>query len=360
MGPVPSLVRHRSSQEIVFMRAWLLRLTSATQSPPTKRPAASRASRAAPIAPVQWDTAVLTDGQTRVDLTFFCWLVQRPADEHAPLGARERQALQQLARLASDSGAHAGLMPRAAAVVPHLLARLRAEAVSLSDLSQHVSRDVTLVAEVIAMANSAYYRREVPIVDLEYAIRVLGVEGLRSAIARVVLKPLIQARGGELVGCSAKRLWEHTDKKAQLCAAMARSKGLDSFDAYLLALIHNAAWNAVLRAMDGVAGDQPWHFSAALVAALRPCRDRLFALITRQWQLPGTLACVADEVARRGLAAGASMPVLHLHAADRLASLLCCYDQSSAGAMAEGVLAVAGDSVRECHQALVQPPGWAA
>lgn len=320
------------------------------------RPAASPASRAAPIAPARFDAALLTDRHSGVDLAFFSWLVQRPIDANAPLDAREHVALQRLAHLASDSGAHAGLMPRAAAVVPQLLARLRAEASSLSDLSQHVSRDVTLVAEVIAMANSAYYRREVPVVDLTYAIQVLGVEGLRSAIARVVLKPLFDARGGELVVRSAKRLWEHTDKKAQLCASLARGRGLDSFEAYLLALVHNAAWNAVLRAMDGAGGEMPSRYSSELVAALGPWRDRLFALIARQWQLPDTLVAAADEVARRELTADSSMQALHLYAADRLASLLCGHDRTSAVATAEELLAVAGDSVRECYQSFLRPP----
>ena len=342
------------------MRAWLLRLTSAKKSPKVNRPDASLANRPAATAPVEFDTAALIDGQTGVDVTFFSWLLRSPADAHAPLGAREHRALQQLARLVSDSAAHPGLMPRAAAVVPQLLARLRAEASSLVDLSQHISRDVTLVAEVIAMANSPYYRREMAVVDLEYAIQVLGVEGLRSAIARVVLKPLIDARGGELVAGSAKRLWEHTDKKAQLCALLARSKGLDPFEAYLLALVHNAAWNAVLRAMDGIGGDLPWNLSSELVTALGLYRDRLFALIARQWQLPSTLMKVADDVARRGMAADSSMQALHLYAADRLASLLCSHDRTGAVAMAENVLAVGGDSVRKGYQAFMQPPGLGA
>lgn len=339
------------------MRPWLSHLVWTRKSPPARRPASSPARRTAPNAPARFDAAILTDGQSGIDLIFFSWLVRCPIEVNASLSKSEHDALQRLARLASDSSAPAGLMPRAAAVVPQLLARLRTEASSLSDLSQHVSRDVALVAEVIATANSAYYRREMPVVDLEYAIQVLGVEGLRSAIARVVLKPLIDARGGELVVRGAKRLWEHTDRKAQLCASLARSKGLDSFEAYLLALVHNAAWNAVLRAMDGAGSEMPSHFSSELVAALGPYRDRLFAMIARQWQLPGALIEIADDVARRELTADSSMQVLHLYAADRLASLLCGYDPTGAVVMAEDMLAVAGDSVRECYQAFLHPPG---
>jgi HD-like signal output (HDOD) protein len=335
------------------MKSWLSRLVAAKPSPAPPRPDAAPAP--APAAPGRLDAALLTIGQPGVDLAFFAWMVGGTAEAQAPLGAREHRALQHLARLTADPGAHPSLLPRTAAVVPQLLARLRAESSSLTDLSQQVSRDVTLVAEVVGMANSAYYRRQEAVVGLEQAIRVLGVDGLRSAIARVVLRPLIDTRGGDLVGRSAARLWEHTDRKAQLCAALARSQGLAPFDAYLLGLVHNAAWTAVLRAMDSVEGDSPWCIGTDLVVALRAWRDRLFALIARQWQLPGNLTPVAAELVLRGLAADASPALLHLYAGDRLASLRCDADQQRAAALAEPLLAAAGESVRACYDGFVQP-----
>ncbi|MDH5540826.1 MAG: HDOD domain-containing protein, partial [Rhizobacter sp.] len=306
-------------------------------------------------APTQIDAAMLLGGEAGLDLAFFAWIVQSPAGAEGPLGDREHRALQHLDRLVADTRAHSGLLPRAAAMVPQLLARLRADASSLAELSQHVSRDVTLVAEVIRMANSPYYRRPTVVVVLDHAIQVLGVEGLRSAIARVVLKPLIDVRSGELVARSAKRLWEHTDKKAQLCAALARSKGLDPFEAYLLGLVHNAAWNALLRSIDGVQGQQAWRFGAEFVAALGLRRDRLFAVIARQWQLQDSLQQVALDIAQRGLAADAPAHVLQLYAGDRLAWLLCDPDKARASVAAQTLLRAADQSVRECYDAFVRP-----
>lgn len=337
------------------MKAWLLRLIAARQSPAPARLGRVPAIEPAADAPSQLHAAMLMDGQASIDVAFFAWMVQSPADAQAPLGVREHQALQHLADLVADSDSHTSLLPRAAAVVPQLLARLRAESSSLSELSQHVSRDMTLVAAVIGMANSPYYGRKAAVVELEQAIQVLGVDGLRGAIARAVLRPLIDARGGELVARSAKRLWEHTDRKAQLCAALARSNGLDAFEAYLLGLVHNAAWNAVLRAMDRVEGELPWRLGPALVTGLGLRRDRLFAVIARQWRLEGSLTQVAADVAQRGLAADSSAQVLNLYAGDRLASLLCDHDRTRAAAMASQVLAAAGEPVRKCYDAYAQP-----
>jgi HD-like signal output (HDOD) protein len=297
-----------------------------------------------------------------IEVAFFAWMVERDVDLQAPLGAREQQALLQLDHLAADAGSHATLLPRAPAVVPRLLAQLRGPASSLSELSQLVSRDVTLVAEVIRMANSASYRRQATVVEIDQAIRVLGIDGLRFAIARAVLKPLMDGRGGELSTRAARHLWQHTDCKAQLGAALARSAGLEPFDGYLLGLAHNAVWSAVLRTMDSVApGAGPWCFGAPFVLALGSRRDRLFGIVAHQWQLADDLTRVAGEVAQCGLsAAGASAPVRLLHSGDQLASLLCAYDSPRAAALAEPLLASLPPGVRQCYRTLAQPPHDAA
>lgn len=339
------------------MKSWLSRFFDAPPAPTSPLVDAVLDAALAPDQPRLLDAVMLMDGQARIDAEFLAWVTQSPAHPLAPLGAREERALQHLDSLLADARTHATLLPRAAAMVPQLLAQLRAESGSLSDLSQHVSRDVTLVGEVIRMANSPYFRRVEAVVGLEHAIRVLGVEGLSSAIARVVLKPLVSARGGELVSRSAERLWEHTDTKAQLCAALARSERLDPFEAYLLGLVHNAAWNAVLRAMDNVRGDLPWRFGSAFVAELSQRRARLFAVIAQQWQLQGTLKTLASDIARRGLAADSSPQVLQLYAADRLAWSLCDPNKPRAEAAAQELLAAAAESVCECYEALAQPSG---
>lgn len=298
--------------------------------------------------------APLDAGGTAVAL--FAWMVEREVDLKAPLGARERRALLELDRLATDAHAKGSLLPRASAVVPRLLAQLRDPATSLSELSEQVSRDVTLVAEVIRMANSVSYRRQSDVVDLEQAIGVLGVDGLRFAIARTVLKPLMDGRGGELSTRAGRRLWQHTDCKAQLSAALARGEGIDPFDAYLLALVHDAVWSAVFRTMDAVvSGAVPWQFSAEFVQSLGAPRDRLFGVVAQQWQLSDELTGVANEVAQHGLAAaGSSAPVRSLRIADHLANLLCTHRIAVAKALAEPLLDKLPSNVRHSYLALAQ------
>lgn len=284
-----------------------------------------------------------------LDDALLAWMTQCPPEASVAMGESERMVLQRLAARVADTASHASLLPRAAGVVPALLARLRSDTSSLGELAEHVSRDPTLVAEVVAMANSAFYRRERPVMELSHSIQMLGVGGLRAAIARVVLKPMLDGRSGPLVKRSTPRLWQHTEFKTQLAAEIARSQSRDPFDAYLLALLHNMAWSVVLRELDGTPG---WRLCAPFVTELGNWRDQLACLIAQQWRPHGPWVQAADELARHGMGADASQDVQNLFAADELAWLLCDTDRVRARALAEPLLDAAVPAVRACYEDL--------
>lgn len=312
---------------------------------------ATVATSAVPTAPTPPREPALSEAAA-IELTFLSWLLALPSDAGAPVPAYETQILRRLARRVADTGGHDSLLPRATVVVPRLLARLRSASCSTTELAQCVTRDLSLVAEVIGMANSAYYRRATAIVDVEQAIRVLGSDGLRSAIARTLLKPLFEPRGSDLLARSTARLWQHTEHKAQLCAALASSEGADPFEGYLQGLAHNAAWSVVLRVLDRAQDPRPGHPSPSFVVALDTQRDRLFGIIARQWQLTPTLAQVGADVARHGLAATDTPSARRLYRADRLASLLCDPDAARRAALAAPLLATLAASVRDGYEML--------
>lgn len=323
-------------------------------SAPVARPAAGRPGAAASTA-----AAVAADPLAAVrelvgsgvpsgnEAAFFAWLLGVEPSA-APSAERERHALHKLDKLIAAATAGSSLLPRSAAVVPRLLAQLRGASVSLPDLAGQISRDMTLVAEVLRMANSSLYRPPEAVVEVAQAIRVLGVDGLRRAIARAVLKPLIDAPAGKQAAHATQRLWEHTDRKAQLCSALARCVGLDAFEGYLLGLVHNAVWSVVLRSVEGLEEHGPWRIDEPFAAALAARRDRLFGLIARQWQLSESLTRVAADVARRDPGVRASPPVLLLHAGHRLAWLLCGQGVAPAPALIDA----AGPHLRGCYESL--------
>jgi hypothetical protein len=154
-----------------------------------------------------------------------------------------------------------------------------------------------------------------------------------------VLQPLISVRGDDFLTPRLQRLWLHADKKAQLCAALAKANGREPFDAYLLGLMHDAAWSAVLRGLAGAPGLAAWRTSHNLFTAVALRRDRLFAAIAAHWQLAGESLEIAQAVGREGLRQVKSKPALLLARADDLASLLCLRGSSAAlAATQDGLL----------------------
>lgn len=250
----------------------------------------SRRASEAPCTPEPVDAAV-PDPQ----LAFFEWALGTGPSLDAPLRPEERRLLARLDRVLAADGPRAELLPRAPAVIPQLMSCLRDERASAQGLAARVAKDPHLVAEVLRLANAALVRADEPIADLPQAVARLGTEGLRRAIARVVLKPIFDAPADSLSGRAAPRLWLHAEAKAAECMRLAAAAGLDPFEGYLAGLMHNIGWTAALRAIDRAGVRPPGPFTQAFVHALAPRREGFFALLAMPWQLSDALTALAVE-----------------------------------------------------------------
>ncbi|HYB51402.1 MAG TPA: HDOD domain-containing protein [Burkholderiaceae bacterium] len=230
-----------------------------------------------------------------LELRFFDWLLCETLLAGAAT-AEEAQLLAHVDLVSRSEEMRKDLLPRARSVIPELLHSLRDDNQSIRALSARVAHDPNLVVEVIRMANTVGYRSDSPVADLMQAVSRLGTEGLRRAIARVLLKPIFDAQADPLLARATQRLWQHSELTASLCLQQAPGAGLDPFESYLAGLVHNVGWTAVLRTIDRNPGGTPQRFSGAFVQALAPRRERLFALFVRSWELSSTLTSLAQEV----------------------------------------------------------------
>ena len=273
-------------------------------------------------APAAMPDAVLaqTPDPAETERRFFGWLTGVGVLSEAPFAPSEQQLLVHLDMVIFSEESRAVLLPRARSIVPQLLARLRDESQSAQALAVNVARDPNLVVEVIRMANSVGYRGHTPVADPVQAIGRLGTEGLRRAIARVLLKPIFDAQADPLLGRAADRLWQHSEVKAGLCLQQALVARLDPFEAYLAGLMHNVGWTAALRALDRSAQATPVTVSSTFVQAFVPRRDRLFAAFVRSWELSASLTALAEEVLAAGFLHCRSPLALLLGQADRVAT----------------------------------------
>ena len=237
------------------------------------------------------------------------------------------QVMEKLDQIIASESLRAGLLPRAPHVVPQLMKTLRDEHYSSVDVASRISKDVVLTAEVVRSATSAYGRggdADDGEIDLTRAVAMIGTQGLRRAIASVVLRPIFDARGNTLSARAATQIWKDADKKARLCAALASQQSLDPFDGYLAGLLHNSGWTAALRAIDGF---QDIEVSVAdlahadVVPQLLRRRDTLFGALVEPWKLSPAIDQLAAEVGSHGIDAVQSQLGIALRDAERLAAV---------------------------------------
>lgn len=284
----------------------------------TPRPGVSPAAAFAASEP-----AAVEETAVAIDLRhpFFDWVIGAASAPSDVLLDGERRLLAQLDSVLASDDSRAALLPRAPAVIPQLLNSLRDEGQSATTLAERVMRDAHLVAEVIRMANSAHARADEPVVDIAQAIGRIGTNGLRRAIARVVLKPMFSGTADTLSARCAQRLWEHSAAQAAACQQEATARGLDPFEGYLTGLMHNIGWTAALRAIDRSRLGAPNQFSRAFVAEFDQRRETFFALLVIPWQLTAGLTALGIAL-RDGNLAGACSPLGEaLRAADQRASV---------------------------------------
>ena len=185
---------------------------------------------------------------------FFRWIVGVPqvAGTSGLPDLVVQHLMERLDEVIASDTLRAGLLPRAPHVIPQLMKTLRDEGYSSVDVASRISKDVVLTAEVVRSATSAFQRGDDEgEIDLPRAVTMIGTQGLRRAIANVVLRPIFDAKGDTFSARAATQIWKDADRKARLCAALVTPQVGDPFDGYLAGLLHNTGWTALLRAIDG-------------------------------------------------------------------------------------------------------------
>jgi len=253
------------------------------------------------------------------------WLLHTGAPHAAALDASELQSIERLDLLIGAAHAPTDLLPRAPAVIPQLLSLLRQGDASLPAMSQRVTKDPRLTAEVLRQAGSAAYRAQGAVADVEQALALLGTDGLKALIARVVLRPLFDGHAGRLAGTSAARVWAYAEHEAQCAAATAAEQGLGRFDGYLAGWVHCTGWTMAFRALDRLAVPLALPFSRAFVQLLVQRKDALFGKVVAGWLLTPPITALCTEVCQRGLAQAQSpLGAVLMRAQLRAATDLLC------------------------------------
>lgn len=186
----------------------------------------------APITPAQGtpDTAVLEALEGRYYAYRF-ELGDSPPPENA-------QSVLERFQEAMEAGDLVRYIPRLPSVLPRLIRLLRDNNADVGVLVDHLVQDPTLVARVLSLANSPYFRRtELPIGDLQMAVVYLGADGLRALVHAAVMQPILRVPDGPFRRFSAE-LYGQALATAALGQALAGDADHDASFQHLCGLLH--------------------------------------------------------------------------------------------------------------------------
>ncbi len=211
--------------------------------------------------------------------------------------------LNEVLAMLDGAAGEARWMPRRPLLLPELLRVVGDPEASRRQIAALVARDPSLTADLLRIANSAYYRTAPqPVESIDRAVAVLGTDGMRAAIAAALLQPVFATPAGAFARFPVLT-WDHAfiaGVAAESCAAIVEDD--DPFAAQLLALLMGLGRIVVFRAATE-------HYAAQ--AALPPSPSAIARLLELQ--------CAA--VARRIAASWALSERMLAALADQLAAM---------------------------------------
>jgi HD-like signal output (HDOD) protein len=188
--------------------------------------------------------------------------------------------------------------PRRPSLLPQLLRAVNDEEVSRRELVTIISRDPSLVGNLLKMANSPFYRVSAQAVEsIDRAVVILGNDGIRSLIAAALSQPIFQIRGGDFPKFPLIA-WEHTFRTASATVThSAIVEKTDPFAAQLLGLVHGMASIVVFRvALDQYDARPRFKANPAVIASLLDTQTAGVAKrIASSWGLSDRILAALDD-----------------------------------------------------------------
>ena len=207
------------------------------------------------------------------------------------------------------------LLPQVASQVMALTSDPSADAAKLSSL---IHQDQALAAHVLRIANSPAYMPRSPVVSLQHAVAMLGINLLSEIAFTASLKTgAFQVPGYE---DDVKGLWRHSLASGAFAKEVARTRRVNVESAYLCGLLHGIGKPVVLRTAATLAREHKiLPDKSALRLLIDGYHSRVGGLIAEKWSLPKQVAEAIQYYDDYDHAASFRQECMLTCAADRLA-----------------------------------------
>jgi putative nucleotidyltransferase with HDIG domain len=214
------------------------------------------------------------------------------------------------------------LLPQVASQVMALTSDPSADAAKLSSL---IHQDQALAAHVLRIANSPAYMPRSPVVSLQHAVAMLGINLLSEIAFTASLKTgAFQVPGHE---DEVKRLWQHSLASGAFGKEVARARRVNVESAYLCGLLHGIGKPVVLRTVATLTREKKLLVDKPEFGVLiEGYHTRIGGLIAEKWGLPKQVAEAIHYYADYDHAASFRQECMLTCVADRLATHLLSPD----------------------------------
>jgi len=185
-------------------------------------------------------------------------------------------------------------LPPVSAVMQRILKILRDPHAPLEDIARLVRAETALAAQVLRMANSAFFALPTPAASIDEAIQRLGIAEINRLVTvlgsrQLFLNPL------HAYGISADVLWEHTLTVAVCAETLALYAETDRNSAHLAGVLHPVGMVALERVaasrrMPARRPEEPIPLWEAAVFGTD--NAAVAARVLRHWDFPASLAIV--------------------------------------------------------------------
>jgi HD-like signal output (HDOD) protein len=132
-------------------------------------------------------------------------------------------------------------LPCLPALYLQITERLQSPEASLEEVAALVAKDIGMTAKILQLVNSAFFGARRQVADVGEAIRLLGMDTIKSLAFSV--QAFSQFETIRLPGVSMPRLWAHSLQTAAAAKAIAQAEQADpklAEEAYCAGLLHDA------------------------------------------------------------------------------------------------------------------------
>jgi putative nucleotidyltransferase with HDIG domain len=215
--------------------------------------------------------------------------------------------------------ARLGALPSAPQVFSEMLTHLQLPVPSVSDAARIMSNDAALGANVVKLANSAYFGSRQPIITAGRAAAYLGPDILGALV--LGLGVFKSGAPSGIRGFSLKRLWHHSLETAIAARTVARSEKLSpaqADEAFVAGMLHDVG-KVVFAARPAAATNDPLSAGTHATAQMEAHHAEVGACLLASWGFPNSIveAVAFHHTPGQAVGGGLCLPTL-VHIADRL------------------------------------------